>query len=87
MSEPDKKTPSLDDVRAGRAIIRTPQGIYVPAEVAEKLKPYAQPPGLYDPGLSMLATPIYVLPPKPPAPRPSFWRRFWWSLIGKPRTW
>jgi len=83
----DKKIPSLDDVRAGRAIIRTQNGIYIPAEAAEKLKPYAQPPGLYDPGLSLLATPIYVLPPKPQPKKPSFWRRFWWTLTGKPRTW
>jgi hypothetical protein len=61
-------------------IIKTPQGIYVPAEVADKLKPYAEPPGLYDPGLSLLATPIYVLPPRPPKKPARWWVRAWRRL-------
>ena len=64
-------------------IIKTPNGLYVPAAIADKLKPYAEPPGLYDPALSMLATPVYVLPPRavPAPPKPArWWVRTWRRL-------
>lgn len=70
--------PSFDDVKAGKVIIQTPTGIYVPAHIADKLPRYQPPPGLYDPGLSMLATPVYILPSA--APRPRWWTRTWRRL-------
>lgn len=82
MNERDKP-PSLDDVKAGRAIIRTPRGFYVPAEVAEKLKAHVQQPDPSKPWQTwppLLSTPIYVC--EPPA---RWWVRAWRWLTKRRR--
>ena len=59
---------------------RTPSGIYIPADVAEKLKPphhqlYRRPDDWGGTIGSYISTPIYILPPPPPAEPASRWTR------------
>lgn len=61
-------------------VIWTPQGIHVPAHLADRIRAEAEPayrgPDLW-PGMigELIGTPIYVIPPRP-APTPP--RRRWW---------
>lgn len=59
----------------------TPNGFYLPQWVADELRPaYRAPDGLYEPALSMLATPIYILPPPAPQKPARWWVRAWRRL-------
>jgi len=71
-----EQIPNIDDVRAGRAIIRTPRGVYMAAEVAEKLKKAAKPDDPWSSPYALFGVPIYVVPPARKAPwRVRAWRR------------
>lgn len=66
-------------------IIRTPQGFYVPAHLADRVQAAAEPaPAFQLPDAVLRAgmlgdftgTPIYILPP-PPVRHPRWWVRAW----------
>lgn len=70
-------------------VIWTPQGIYVPAHLADRIQATAEPaykgtdlwPGMVG---SLIGTPIYIM--RPPAPRPRWWVRAWRRLTRRRRN-
>lgn len=76
-------------------IIWTPQGIYVPAHLAHTIRAaaetspaYSRPDDVLNAGTvgAYLGTPIYIIQPPTPTPRPRWWVRAWRRLTRRRRT-
>lgn len=75
-------------------VIWTPQGIYVPAHLADTIRVAAEPAPAYNRPDDLLragtigaylGTPIYITVTPTPAPRPRWWVRAWRWLTRRRR--